>query len=426
MISRRLVLISLTVLLSFHANAEVDLDPDTLVLSQYDELPSFSADYYLRTNVDVANAYGRTNFQKARWHWINNGRYEGRPSSPAFHVRDYLELHTDIRNTFGQNYNDALWHFNNYGINEGRQSTHAFSVRDYIRLAGRGLSETNLLNAYIDWVSNGVSFGKQGYDKFWTTRYLDANPDLRRNLGENPFTEPSLDAYIHWLLYGRAEGRNDGLSKGTSTCSSGPKFAGGNRMFTALSDRYSEFVINSTQEVTEVRDVWNSRGLSLDQFRVYRNPLNRNQLIVSIDFRSNFTRSPLQGSWFFTMANTCGASSLSGNFTQQPAEGVVLPPTNPSPPGLFPSPSPSPTPPPCRIAKYLTGNTTVSKGSSTTFTLSQTANSVEVYNNGSGISARVNGTQITVTAPASSTPTWYTVYAINECGREAISGSIAK
>ena len=92
-----------------------------LVSTSYDDLPVFSADFYLRANADVANAYGKENYKAAREHWNANGRKEGRLSAPGFSVREYLALNSDLKAAYGTDYAAAINHLKTYGINEGRQ-----------------------------------------------------------------------------------------------------------------------------------------------------------------------------------------------------------------------------------------------------------------------------------------------------------------
>jgi len=196
MVSRLLFLLVFSLLIGSRAIAEGSLSSNPLNDSDFDALPAFSAAYYLRANGDLANAYGLENYRAARQHWDSYGRYEGRPSSPAFHVRDYLELNADVRSQFGNDYGAAVWHFNTYGISEGRQSTHAYSVRDYIQLFGFRLTQGDFLAAHMDWIKLGIDYGLQSDNDFAVYKYLAANPDLARVYGIDGY----VDAYIHWLI----------------------------------------------------------------------------------------------------------------------------------------------------------------------------------------------------------------------------------
>lgn len=177
-----------------------------LIVTSYDDLPAFSADYYLRVNGDVANAYGKENYQAARNHWNNSGRGEGRMSAPGFHVKEYLELNSDLKAAYGTNYLAAINHFKTYGINEGRQSTYAFNVRDYLNHYSdlRAAFGSDFKKAHEHWVSNGLREGRRSSNQFDVNVYLNKYADLKNVFGPNDY----FGALIHYHIAGRAEGRS--------------------------------------------------------------------------------------------------------------------------------------------------------------------------------------------------------------------------
>lgn len=179
---------------------------NALVLSSYDDLPVFSADFYLRMNPDVANAVGRENYQGARNHWNNNGRKEGRMSAPGFHVREYLELNADLKAAYGNDTVAAINHFKSYGINEGRQTTYTFYVRDYLNHYAdlRAVYGYNFKEAHNHWVRHGVNEGRRSSNLFDVSVYVNKYSDMKRIYGPNDY----FGALIHYHTFGRSEGRN--------------------------------------------------------------------------------------------------------------------------------------------------------------------------------------------------------------------------
>ena len=76
--------------------------------------------FYLNTYPDLKAAFG-TDTGAAQNHWITYGIQEGRQSSAAFSVKDYLARYPDLINAFGgTNYRAALDHWLAYGKKEGR------------------------------------------------------------------------------------------------------------------------------------------------------------------------------------------------------------------------------------------------------------------------------------------------------------------
>lgn len=81
--------------------------------------PVFNADYYLKSNPDVARHQNTKEYAKT--HWLMHGIKEGRPSAPNFHVAEYLANYSDLRRIFGdKGYAQAVEHYYLHGINEGR------------------------------------------------------------------------------------------------------------------------------------------------------------------------------------------------------------------------------------------------------------------------------------------------------------------
>ncbi len=127
------------------------------------ELPFFDHVYYADNNEDIYDEFGYDK-DKLRSHWKSLGIKEGRPSSPVFHVRYYLEKNEDVAQQVGRrNYAKALEHYHDNGIREGRVAHPEFNIR----------------------------------------RYIEANPDVREKFGEDNYR----GALMHYVKFGRRESR---------------------------------------------------------------------------------------------------------------------------------------------------------------------------------------------------------------------------
>ncbi|NRB79816.1 MAG: hypothetical protein HRU38_14310 [Saccharospirillaceae bacterium] len=182
-------------------------DSEKLILSSYDDLPAFSADYYLLYNHDIARAFGKSNFKAAKEHWDKHGKKEGRVSSPSFNVKEYISLYSDLTRVFGTNYAAAVNHFKVYGIKEGRKSSKSFDVKFYLSSHSdlkRVFGATNYLAAHKHWAQYGLKEGRRSTSSFDVSNYLDRYNDLKNAFGDNNY----LAALQHWIRYGLKEGRN--------------------------------------------------------------------------------------------------------------------------------------------------------------------------------------------------------------------------
>jgi len=80
-------------------------------------------DYYLANNPDLVQGHGWDR-RAALQHFISNGQYEGRRSSPSFDQVYYLAHNPDLSALYGAtNYAAALAHWTLWGYWEGRQAT---------------------------------------------------------------------------------------------------------------------------------------------------------------------------------------------------------------------------------------------------------------------------------------------------------------
>ncbi|QEY14150.1 hypothetical protein D0B88_18920 [Cellvibrio sp. KY-YJ-3] len=177
-----------------------------LIASEYDDLPTFSADYYLAANDDISNAYGRQNFKAARLHWDTHGKKEGRISSPSFNVKEYLQLNPDLVSAFGNSYVNVIEHFKNYGIKEGRQSSLSFNVRQYLSHypdLQNAFGTTGFLKAHNHWIHSGLNEGRRSSATFYVASYLTKYSDLATAFGNRDYVR----ALVHYHQFGISEGR---------------------------------------------------------------------------------------------------------------------------------------------------------------------------------------------------------------------------
>ena len=78
--------------------------------------------FYLLNHGDLVNAFGATNWDTARSHWLNAGISEGRRGSLEFDVRYYLANNPDVAAASGAtNYPAALEHWIFSGRAQGRR-----------------------------------------------------------------------------------------------------------------------------------------------------------------------------------------------------------------------------------------------------------------------------------------------------------------
>ncbi len=227
--------------------------PDNNALTNY---PIFDAGYYLSIHSDVAAAYGSTNYEGAKSHWILNGIKEGRKSSPFFDAGYYLSKNPDVAAAYGStNYEGAAGHWLQYGINEGRRAStdfdpiyymaahpdveaafgvknfrgamdhyliygrpggwygsewitdsYVFNVGDYLYSnpdVAAGVNTNNLsVEATRHWYFNGINEGRRGSVEFDSRYYLAAHPDVRAAFGATNYR----GAMDHYLIYGKPGG----------------------------------------------------------------------------------------------------------------------------------------------------------------------------------------------------------------------------
>jgi len=129
----------------------------------------FDVHAYLAAYGDLAAAFG-TNLEAAAFHWYIYGRYEGRRIPPNFDVRGYLARYPDIvaAYTYGSGVAPDLYgawlHYYDYGINEGRVFDDLFRVDEYLMLYAdlRAAFGTDRQAALMHWLTYGKAEGRMG------------------------------------------------------------------------------------------------------------------------------------------------------------------------------------------------------------------------------------------------------------------------
>ena len=193
---------------AIYATQRIRLSPGDLTIAHvmYPDGPAgrrtFDVGFYRQRHADLApydNAF-LTN------HWLTYGIDEGRMSSPAFDVNDYLNRYADLRNAFGTNRRAALNHWLANGINEGRRASSTFDpvyyLANYADLRNAFGGPDAYQRALYHYVSYGINEGRKGSAEFDPQAYLARYPDLRNAFGNNYRL-----ALHHWLANGTNEGR---------------------------------------------------------------------------------------------------------------------------------------------------------------------------------------------------------------------------
>ncbi|MEQ9500312.1 MAG: M23 family metallopeptidase [Deltaproteobacteria bacterium] len=167
---------------------------------------AFDAAFYLARYDDLRAAFG-TNAAAARQHWQQHGIREGRRGSPELDPRWYLGQHADVANAYGRwNYQGAIDHFVQYGAREGRAGSSEVRVARYLALHSdlrQAFGATNYPAALQHYRTYGLREGRQSANHFDPAAYLARYADLRRAYGND-----HRRALVHWIRWGRREGRN--------------------------------------------------------------------------------------------------------------------------------------------------------------------------------------------------------------------------
>lgn len=183
-----------------------DINGIRAIYPSFRDLRTFEPFWYLLLNPDVADFYNWSSFASS-FHWISNGRTEGRRASAAFDVRYYLTKNPDVALAYGAtNFHAAIWHWRDHGLGEGRRSSPAFHAKFYLdRYADLrdAFGPTNHGAALTHWLQQGIKEGRRASAEFDPVFYLQANPDVANVFGAANYG----GALYHWLVAGLKEGR---------------------------------------------------------------------------------------------------------------------------------------------------------------------------------------------------------------------------
>lgn len=82
----------------------------------------FNHTYYATLYPDLKQAFG-DDYDQLLKHWLESGIKEGRIASPIYDPKFYLDYNPDVEKAFGNDYVAVYKHFLQYGLNEGRISS---------------------------------------------------------------------------------------------------------------------------------------------------------------------------------------------------------------------------------------------------------------------------------------------------------------
>lgn len=182
---------------------------------------------YIQRNADLAavfkvpgsrwnlGAYGEYNFFGAWMHYFDFGLVEGRVYDDQFFGSHYLNINPDLRALWPTNslsdQQAGLMHWYLYGYVEGRLGRIPLIFDSSQYLARNpdvapvwGTEPTTVWQHFILY---GIGEARNFDDEFRVDEYLALNPDLQAVFGSLPVAERRKSAFLHWVRFGRNEGR---------------------------------------------------------------------------------------------------------------------------------------------------------------------------------------------------------------------------
>ncbi|PZV03177.1 MAG: hypothetical protein DCF23_10325 [Cyanobium sp.] len=177
-------------------------------------LPIFDPAYYLATYADVRNAYGASNFEGAKSHWLQFGITEGRRGSLVFDPKYYLQQFQDVANAYGAtNYAGAISHWLEWGLKFGRRGSVEFDPIYYmaahpdVEQAYGVMNFSGAISHYYQWGKPGGWYGSEWITDstaFQLGYYLANNADVKAVTNN---ANQEVEATRHWYFIGINEGR---------------------------------------------------------------------------------------------------------------------------------------------------------------------------------------------------------------------------
>ncbi|MCP9848706.1 CHAP domain-containing protein [Cyanobium sp. Morenito 9A2] len=178
------------------------------------KLPIFDPAYYLAANADVRNAYGSSNIEGAKSHWLQFGIAEGRQGSLVFNPKYYLQQFQDVANAYGAtNYAGAISHWLEWGLNFGRRGSVEFDPIYYmaahpdVEQAYGVMNFSGAISHYYQWGKPGGWYGSEWITDstaFQLGYYLANNADVKAVTNN---ANQEVEATRHWYFNGINEGR---------------------------------------------------------------------------------------------------------------------------------------------------------------------------------------------------------------------------
>ena len=148
----------------------------------------------------------------AEMHYINFGKNEGRLGGisnefekAVFNSTYYANKYSDLKSTFGYNYESLKEHWFRFGIKEGREATPTFNVVEYMNYntdLKKEYGNTNFSAGFVHLVRFGMDEGRRTTAKFNVTIYKSRYDDLQKAFGNN-----NILYYDHYINFGLKEGR---------------------------------------------------------------------------------------------------------------------------------------------------------------------------------------------------------------------------
>ncbi|MBR6826501.1 MAG: fibro-slime domain-containing protein, partial [Oscillospiraceae bacterium] len=197
--------------------------------------PYFDAKYYLAHNKDVRDAYGETNYERAYYHFITYGYWEGRQGSLYFSAKEYISR-DKTQNAYKFYFPEKekiLYHFINYGSPDAATTDHwsgsnSFSVKEYAEEYNLTVSEKQTVNGKEETVTLGDVLLREyvaslirlqdcaSIEEFYE---LIFDVEVYKYMNRTDLTADKLSTIttaqatyndkltLHWEKYGRTEGR---------------------------------------------------------------------------------------------------------------------------------------------------------------------------------------------------------------------------
>ena len=171
----------------------------------YDEL--FRIEEYLALYPELAAIFG-SDLSGALMHWLTQGRIEGKLGRVPleFSAAGYFTRNADVATAVGNNALLAWGHYWLYGIYEGRAYDDELRVFEYLAINAdlTAAFVNDWRQAALHWMRYGRTEGRLGRLPltFDVTEYLNRNPSVAASWGTNPTT-----VFLHFWLYGLDEGR---------------------------------------------------------------------------------------------------------------------------------------------------------------------------------------------------------------------------